>query len=136
MHHTYGFIDKFGHWVVKPEFKAVGSFSSGLAAVATGVVGFDPEEWKMQGKQFHLARGDLFELFVKQYKLIGMPRKQVNELLGKGEARFLDSDTYTLMNTGCGNAYAGVEIRYENGIATKYRQIGLFRGSEHEWITK
>lgn len=132
VHHRYGYIDRTGAWVIQPRFKKAGGFSNGKARVCFGQTGFSKEEWQKKWDRYYVDRDLQFQLFLKQYGLLKMNRKQVNELLGKPDHRYLDSDIYALMTGPCGNSYMAVEIRYENNDVTKYRYRSLFR--HDKWI--
>ena len=61
-----------------------------------------------------------------------MNRQKVNDLLGRPNHRYLDSDIYTLNSSSCGNAYEGVEIHYDNDRVTKYRYLSFM--NHGNWI--
>jgi hypothetical protein len=148
LNHQYGFIDRKGAWVIKPQFKNASEFKDGHARVCLGETGFTQEDWKKERNGYRF-RTDVFRLFIKQYGLIGMRRQQVLELLGEPAGanpspaalfqRALsgtllnDYDTYTLCATGCGNAYRAVEIRYNNDKVVEYRYVGF--ESQGPWIS-
>lgn len=127
-----GFIDKTGSWVIKPQLKKAYSFVNGRSRVCFGQTGFTKEDWQNRSDKGYVNRGIAFDLFVKQYGLIGMDRKKVNALLGKPDRHHADSDVYSLLTTFCGNAYVGVEIHYEKEKATKYH--GLYAFEQGKWI--
>lgn len=131
--HSYGYIDKLGSWIIQPQYKMASEFSNNKAKVCIGQTGFSREDWDNRHAG-NVSRSIPFKLFLKQYELIAMSRKQVNELLGRADHKYLDSDIYTLNSSFCGNAYRGVEIHYENDTVTKYRYLSF--GSHEKWIEK
>ena len=131
--YKFGYIDKTGKWVIHPQFKSASKFDKGKARVCIGLTGFDPEKWNNQTSRY-IHRSDQFDLFVKQNGLINMSRKQINQLLGKPDHRYLESDIYSLNTSGCAHGSDSVEIYYENDIAKKYKHLGWEK--KFQWIDK
>lgn len=115
----YGYIDHSGKWVISPQFKDATEFANGSALVCYGKTGFDPELWNARWGPY-VSRSNSFRLFTLEYKLIGMDRARVNELLGRPTVIHLSSDSYDLRTSPCGNDEKSVDIDYENGTVVKY----------------
>lgn len=91
---------------------------------------FVKEDWDIPNR----ARAREFELFLKQYKLLGMKRLEVESLLGPGNSRNGNPNAfYTISGFGasCGNAVTSVEIEYDNDVVSRWRYLNI--GSRHEW---
>lgn len=131
--YKFGYIDKTAKWIIQPQFKSADSFDKGRARVCIGITGFDPDEWNNQTGRY-LHRSTQFDLFVKQYGLINMSRKQINQLLGKPNHRYLESDIYSLNTSGCAHGFDSVEIYYENETAKKYKHLAWEK--KLNWIDK
>jgi hypothetical protein len=91
---------------------------------------FVKEDWDIPNR----GRSREFQLFVKQYKLVGMKRREVESLLGPGNSRNGNSNAYyTISGFGasCGNAVTSVEIEYDNDVVSRWRYRNI--GSRYEW---
>jgi len=93
---------------------------------------FYPEAFKHPNSPFLTAnRLGQFAVFLKNYDLIGMDRKQVQLLLGG------TGDTYVLAATMCGKS-TSVEFEYENDKVVGWRENHIPGGKSYTgpWITK
>ncbi|MDR3614665.1 MAG: WG repeat-containing protein [Candidatus Obscuribacterales bacterium] len=131
LQHKYGFIDKTGKWKIKPQFKNAEEFSNGKAKVCFGETGFSKEDWNNAKSERGLYRYSDFRLFAKQYGLISMSRSAVNEILGKPDKWYWDSDVYHLTQGSCGESYRGVEIHYDWSKVNRFRILEY--GREGPW---
>jgi hypothetical protein len=133
VNHKYGFIDKTGNWKITPQFKDANDFINGFARVQTGESGFSKSDWN-EKQGFYVHRSGDFDLFVKQYGLLGKSKSEVVEAFGKPDKRFIDGAVYDLNTSSCGNAYKGVEIHYDGDKVTKYRSVSF--DGHGDWIDK
>jgi hypothetical protein len=82
VHHKYGFIDKTGKWKIAAKFRDAEEFEAGFARVQTGDSGFSKAEWnERQGR--YVFRSDLFDLYVKQFGLLGESKSEVFNAFGE-----------------------------------------------------
>jgi hypothetical protein len=131
VHHKYGFIDKTGKWKIAAQFKNADGFVDGAARVQTGDSGFSKAEWiERQGR--YVFRSDIFDLYVKQFGLLGESKSEVFSSFGEPDKSLSDGAIYNLVTSFCGNAYLGVEIHFDGDKVTKYRRLSLF--NESKWI--
>lgn len=87
----FGFIDRNGEYVIRPQFGSCKHFSEGFAAVESESLGFIREDWIgwMGAGEYPNRSEDLLEFF-KAYKVFGMERSHMHEILGAGSARVDD----------------------------------------------
>ena len=131
VHHKYGYLDKTGKFKIAPQFKQATEFVDGLAQVQTGDSGFSKADWnELHGRYVH--RVDIFDLYVKQFGLLGESKSEVFKALGEPDEIVNDGAIYNLNTSFCGNAYQGVEIHFDHEKVTKYRSLS-FR-DEGNWI--
>jgi len=97
---AYGFIDRTGKWVVKPEFSSVHAFSEGLAAVAVGH-SRESRRWGFidrQGKLVVPPRFTLVGKFSQGLASVSIDRSSFGYINKKGdwviEPRFKDAGDF------------------------------------------
>jgi hypothetical protein len=61
-----------------------------------------------------------------------LSRLEVNELLGRADHRYLNSDIYVLSSSPCAYASLTVELYYENNHLSKYRSANYC--GESDWV--
>ncbi len=91
---------------------------------------FVKEDWDIPNRN----RGREFQLFVREYKLIGLKRSEVERLLGPGSQKGPGTNVfYTISGFGswCGNAYESVEIEYVADVVSRWRYTSF--GSDNVW---
>lgn len=112
-------------WLIPPDH--LGIFPAGPNAwiVCLQAKHFDSKQWK-EGPQFpsRFDRFREFQLFLRDYNLIGMPREKVVELLGD-ENHTENSNSFMVAGGWCGNSWSGIQIKYEAGKALAWRDIDL-----------
>ena len=119
-----------GDYLISPEnanFKA--AEPDRLVKTVFGTT-FVKEDWDIPNRD----RAREFQLFLQQYKLVGMKRSEVEKLLGPGSKQSsAPNAVYTISGFGawCGNAYVSVEIEYvgDKVLRWRYRSIG----SNNNW---
>jgi hypothetical protein len=118
--HYYGFIDRDGKWVISPKYIQVTSFEDhDMAAVFAGPTEFSKKSWDK--KSMGWERVQEFQLFLKQYGLLGLSKAKVLQLLGAPDqsSSSPDRQSYTLM-ADCISGL-GVDIEFENDVVKRYR---------------
>lgn len=119
-----GLMDDDGNWLVKPqnaEFLVVDDDRVIKTEYGTTFV---KEDWDSGADKL----GN-FEKFMGQYKLIGMRRKEVEALLGKGSDTIncpnVASYLVAGMGSWCGNAYTSLQIQYEFDRVKRWRYYSI-----------
>ncbi len=91
---------------------------------------FVKEDWDIPDRD----RAREFQLFLRQYKLVGMKRSEVESLLGPGNKQGSAANTfYTISGFGstCGNAYRSIEIEYVGDKVSRWRYSSI--GDNNHW---
>ena len=132
----YGFIDDHGQMAISPKYLHASEFRDGGAAVSVGDSSFSSADFKSQRERMSLA-----ETFFDEFKVIGMEKKQLHDLLGLPGTSFdrlnsannpagsnqiaqkeaPDRDSYLLNAPSCGNACRWLEIDYKQDHVRRYR---------------
>ncbi len=91
---------------------------------------FVKEDWDTPNRD----RSREFELFLRQYKLVGMKRAEVERLLGPASKQGPGANAvYTISGFGswCGNSYVSVEIEYVGDKVSRWRRGSI--GAGNNW---
>lgn len=123
-------VDAKGNVLLKPENSYLEPGETARVIKTVFGTAFVREDWLRAEN----GRGREFEAFLKEYKLIGMPRSQVEKILGPASNATPDRVVYTLSGIGawCGNAISGVVIEFEDGKAKRWQYSGGF-GQKSKW---
>lgn len=86
------------------------------------------------------SREQIFNQFLKEYKLIGMPRPQLEKLLGYSEPlrpSLKDHVYFGYISGVCGNTYSFLEIELRNDIVLRWRIVNHAREQDRPepWVT-
>ena len=86
---------------------------------------FDSEKWKnwKDTESTLFVRRDMVEDLTKQYKLVGMSRSEINDLLGKPNAVNNRSIGYDLGPTGQGTDYGWLILTLDDNEVVKRFKI-------------
>lgn len=125
-----GIVNAKGDTLLKPENSYLEPGESSRVIKTVFGTAFVREDWLRAEN----GRGREFEAFLKEYKLIGMPRSEVEEILGPAGNATPDRLVYTLSGIGawCGNAISRVVIEFEGGKAKRWQYSGGF-GQRSKW---
>jgi hypothetical protein len=69
---------------------------------------------------FKLGRNEQFDKFLKEFDFIGMPRKQVESLLGEQDET-LPRAHYNMLHAMCGTDFKTLEVEYEHDKVKRWR---------------
>ena len=96
--------------------------------LSDGILGkpFDSQKWKtarMNSENESSLRWDMMNSLRKNYKLIGMSKNQVINLLGKSDERFTTENTFRYY---LGYSHSGIDegsliIEFENGVVKSFQ---------------
>lgn len=132
--YIYGFIDKEGKWSIPPSFGDAHNFSEGMAAVNVDHANFSSNEFKRKGNDTSTINRYLqFEFFLSEHRLVGMPKRELINLLGPPSAGNGTEIFYTL-NASPFHPGSSVILELKNQKVARY---GFSSGGKVEkWITK
>lgn len=84
-----------------------------------------------------LYRVDHFANFLNDFDLIGMPRAQVEQLLGPSERPTQGANFYWIGCGMCGNSWTGIEIEFDQTLVGRWREVWKSGESQHaaSWVT-
>ncbi len=87
---------------------------------------FVKEDWDIPNRD----RAREFQLFLKNYKLVGMKRSEIESLLGPGTKQGSEQNVFYMISgfgATCGNAVVSVEIKYAGDQVSRWRYSGIGR---------
>ncbi len=123
-------VDGKGNFLIEYENAEFKSAESDRIIKTVFGTTFVKEDWDIPNRN----RVREFQLFLKQYKLVGMKRSEVESLLGPGQKGTQGPNSfYTIAGFGawCGNAYETVEIEYAGDRVLRWRYHNF--GSDNLW---
>jgi hypothetical protein len=130
---SFGIINRKGDFIVAPIYKSISPYRNGLATIEVAPVGFNPLYWANPGK-FGARRDVQCRKLLRQFNLIGMPRDQVEQLLGRGDLRNENKtcESYLLASSCTGSSY--FDVLYKDDRVDRYTISSGFRNNL-SWIT-
>lgn len=87
--------------------------------------------------EYGLYRVDHFANFLSDFDLIGMPRAQVEQLLGPSERAMQGANFYWIGCGMCGNSWTAIEIEFDQSLVSRWREVWKSSESHHAapWVT-
>jgi hypothetical protein len=110
-------------WLIPPDHLGISPAGPTAWIVCLQAKQFDSNQWKEGLKQpGKFDRSREFQLFLREYNLIGMSREEVIDLLGDENHAGI-SNSFMIAGGGCLNSWSGIQIKYEAGKVLAWRDI-------------